>query len=118
MIDGRERTGGRDRREKRGERERDTKGTRDVSVIGSGGKKDVKDGKGRTDGRGKSERIGVRDTMRGGEGRKHFESGEEILQISTVIETTVQSPESKLGIRHLISKPERGNLCAIFKEAS
>ena len=54
-----------DRREKRDESEKDTKGMRGVSVTGLRGKKDAKDKKGRKEGRGKSERIGVKGRMRG-----------------------------------------------------
>ena len=73
MIDKRERTSGKDRREKKDESETDTKGLRGVSVIGLRGKTDAKDKKGRKEGRGRSERVGVQDSRRGGEGRAYFE---------------------------------------------
>ena len=72
-MDGGERTSGIDRKEKKGESGKDTKGLRGVSVTGSRGKNDAKGEKGEKEGRGKSERIGVRDTMRGGEETTRFE---------------------------------------------
>ena len=73
MIDGRERTSGKDGRGKRDGSGRDGRGMRGVCLRGLRGKEDAKDEKGRTDGRGKSEKIGVKDRMRGGEGRIRFE---------------------------------------------